>query len=103
MEERKEVNEMCDVPDDILKRLQKDVSDIKTALLGNQYNDSGLIKRQCDTETKLRTLKTKQEEDVHSLNNKLDRVYWTAGGISFGISFIIGVILFVINFLKIKG
>jgi uncharacterized lipoprotein YehR (DUF1307 family) len=100
MEERKEINKMCDVPDDILKQLQKDVSDIKTALLGNQYNESGLIKRQCENELKLKSLKSKQEEDSNKINNRIDRIYWTAGGISFGVSFIIGVILFIINFIK---
>lgn len=95
----KEIDEMCNVPDEILLRLQKDVSEIKTALLGNEYNDSGLIKRQCETEDKLKRLKEKQELDNNKTNNRVDKVYWTAGGISFGVSFIISVILFVLNLL----
>ena len=82
------------IPNDIIKNLQtdvtdtrKDVSEIKSALLGNEYNPDGLIKRQCNTEERL----TKAE-------GKINKIFWTAAGISGGVSFIIGVITLILKF-----
>jgi hypothetical protein len=97
MGDKHEVNEMCNVPDDILLTLQQDVREIKTALLGNQYNDTGLIKRQCDSETEMKAIKERNEKEFNKMSSRIDRIYWTAGGISFGVSFIISIILFILN------
>lgn len=91
------VNEMCNVPDDILLTLQKDVREIKTALLGNEYNDTGLIKRQCDSETEVKSLKERIEKELNKISSRIDRIYWTAGGISFGVSLIISIVIFILN------
>jgi hypothetical protein len=67
--ERK-VNEMCNVPDQILALLQKDVAEIKLALLGNEYNPtSGLVYRTAEAERQLERLR-----------NRIDRMMWTVGG-----------------------
>lgn len=89
------------VPNDVIKSLQedmsktkedmsvtrKDVNEIKNALLGNEYNPDGLIKRQCNTEERL----TKAE-------GKINKIFWTVAGISGGVSFIIGVITLILRF-----
>jgi len=89
------------VPNDVIKGLQedisktkedmsvtrKDVSEIKTALLGNEYNPDGLIKRQCNTEERL----TKAE-------GKIDKIFWTAAGISGGVSGLIGIVALILKF-----
>ena len=83
------------IPNDIIKNLQtdvtdtrKDVSEIKSALLGNEYNPDGLIKRQCNTEERL----TKAE-------GKIDKIFWTAAGISGGVSGLIGIVALVLKFI----
>jgi len=88
-----ENNEMY-IPNDIIKNLQtdvtdtrKDVSEIKNALLGNEYNPDGLIKRQCNTEERL----TKAE-------GKIDKIFWTAAGISGGVSGLIGIVALILKF-----
>jgi hypothetical protein len=88
-----ENNEMY-IPNDIIKNLQtdvtdtrKDVSEIKSALLGNEYNPDGLIKRQCNTEERL----TKAE-------GKIDKIFWTAAGISGGVSGLIGIVALILKF-----
>lgn len=82
------------IPNDIIKNLQtdvtdtrKDVSEIKSALLGNEYNPDGLIKRQCNTEERL----TKAE-------GKIDKIFWTAAGISGGVSGLIGIVALILKF-----
>ena len=82
------------IPNDIIKNLQtdvtdtrKDVSEIKNALLGNEYNPDGLIKRQCNTEERL----TKAE-------GKIDKIFWTAAGISGGVSGLIGIVALILKF-----
>lgn len=62
--------EMCNVPDDILKRLQEDVSAIKVALLGNEYNPAGGLL--CRT--------TDLEQQVEKLRVRYDKMMWTASG-----------------------
>lgn len=82
------------IPNEIIKNLQtdvtdtrKDVSEIKSALLGNEYNPDGLIKRQCNTEERL----TKAE-------GKIDKIFWTAAGISGGVSGLIGIVALILKF-----
>ena len=82
------------IPNDIIKNLQtdvtdtrKDVSEIKSALLGNEYNPDGLIKRQCNTEERL----TKAEGNI-------DKIFWTAAGISGGVSGLIGIVALILKF-----
>jgi len=82
------------IPNEIIKNLQtdvtdtrKDVSEIKNALLGNEYNPDGLIKRQCNTEERL----TKAE-------GKIDKIFWTAAGISGGVSGLIGIVALILKF-----
>lgn len=82
------------IPKEIIKSLQvdvtdtrKDVSEIKSALLGNKYNPDGLIKRQCNTEERL----TKAE-------GRIDKIFWTAAGISGGVSGLIGIVALILKF-----
>lgn len=96
----KPCKEVCNVPDEILKQLQEDVGEIKAALLGNKYNDAGLIKKHAEVEENYKRLKEHHDKDITIINSKLDKINWTAGGISAGVSFIIGIVLFV---LKITG
>lgn len=64
--------EMCEVSDNILAALQKDVAEIKVALLGNEYNPAGgLLYRTADLERK-----------TASLQAKYDKAFWTASGIA---------------------
>jgi len=45
---------MCNIPDDILEKLQKDISEIKVALLGNEYNpEGGLLYRTKENEDEI--------------------------------------------------
>lgn len=61
---------MCNVPDQILSILQKDIAEIKLALLGNEYNPTaGLVYRTAEAERQLERLR-----------NRVDRILWTAGG-----------------------
>lgn len=97
MSEKHESNDMCNVGDDILLILQQDIREIKTALLGNQYNDTGLIKRQLESEAVVKILKEKNSLEINKLSSRIDRILWTAGGISFGVSFIISIVIFILN------
>ena len=66
----KSQREMCTVPDQILALLQKDVAEIKLALLGNEYNPtSGLVYRTAEA-----------ERQIERLKNRIDRLMWTAAG-----------------------
>lgn len=44
-EEKEIQEEMCNIPDGIIKTLKDDVAEIKTALLGSKYQKKGLIER----------------------------------------------------------
>ena len=64
----KQIKEMCNVPDQILAILQKDIAEIKLALLGNEYNPtSGLVHRMGEVE----------KENIY-LKAKIDRIYTTS-------------------------
>ena len=80
---------MCNVPDNILALLQKDVAEIKVALLGNEYNpQGGLLYRTADLECKLEKLQTRYE-----------KMMWTAGGAGAAVSFIIGMLMVILDHL----
>jgi hypothetical protein len=83
---------MCTIPDSVLITLQKDIAEIKTALLGNEYNpEGGLL---CRT--------TELEKELEKLRNRYDKMMWTAGGVGAGISFIVSILVFVFDKLIIK-
>lgn len=61
---------MCNIPDSVLEQLRSDVSEIKVALLGNEYNPAGgLLCRTSEIEKELLTLKA-----------RYDRMIWTVAG-----------------------
>jgi hypothetical protein len=60
---------MCSVPDNILEILQKDISEIKVALLGNEYNPAGGLL--CRT--------SEVEKEVAKLKNRYEKIMWTVG------------------------
>lgn len=71
------IKEMCNVPDQILFILQKDIAEIKVALLGNEYNPAGgLLYRTSDIEQQLNAVHTELER----MKNKYDRIIWTVAG-----------------------
>lgn len=83
----KENTKVCEVSDKVLEQLQKDIAEIKIALLGNEYNPtSGLISRMSEVE----------QENI-KLRNKLDRIVWTAGGAAFVLSFLFNVFMIWFN------
>lgn len=68
---------MCNIPDDILEKLQKDISEIKVALLGNEYNpEGGLLYRMKEAEHYQLCL----NEKISKLEDRLNKVFWTAAG-----------------------
>ena len=69
--------EMCNVPDQILALLQKDIAEIKVALLGNEYNPAGgLLYRVAELEKQLDDMQGEAER----MKNKYDRILWTVAG-----------------------
>ncbi len=63
-------NDMINVSDNILAILQQDIAEIKSALLGNEYNPSGgLLNRT-----------TYLEKELDKLKMRYDRMLWTVGG-----------------------
>jgi len=76
---------MCNIPDDILEKLQKDVGDIRVALLGNEYNpEGGILCRTKQNEEELQKLKQK----VQAQQDKFNKVVWTGIGVGSGAGFI---------------
>lgn len=64
------IKDMNNVSDQILAKLQKDIEEIKLALLGNEYNPTaGLVYRTTEAERQLEKLRT-----------RMDRIIWTASG-----------------------
>jgi len=62
--------EMSNVSEDILAILQKDIAEIKGALLGNEYNPGGgLLNRTAYL-----------EKELDKLRMRYDRMLWTVGG-----------------------
>lgn len=61
----KEIKEMYTVPDSVLATLQKDIAEIKTALLGNEYNPAGgLLCRTTELEKEFEKLKLRYEKTM---------------------------------------
>lgn len=68
---------MCNIPDEILEKLQKDISEIKVALLGNEYNpEGGLLFRMKESENYQLCL----NEKIAKLEERVNKVFWTAAG-----------------------
>lgn len=79
--------EMCNVADNILETLQKDIAEIKVALLGNEYNPTaGLLYRMTEAEKQLEKLRT-----------RFDRIIWTAIGVASALSVIFNLIMAYFN------
>ena len=76
-----EINkEMCNIPDNILALLQKDVAEIKVALLGNEYNpQGGLLYRTAVLEKLVETIEEKHDREIQILKDKYNRILWTTG------------------------
>ena len=71
----------------VLLALQKDIQEIKAALLGNEYNpEGGLLCRTASVERELDRLK-----------NRYEKMMWTAAGAGTGASFVIAVIVWIIE------
>lgn len=71
---------MCNIPDEILSVLQKDIAEIKVALLGNEYNPSGgLLYRTALIEKELRSLEDKHNSEFEALKDKYNKIIWTVG------------------------
>lgn len=82
---------MCNIPDDILEKLQKDISEIKVALLGNEYNpEGGLLYRMKETEHYQMCL----NDRIAKLEDRLNKVFWTAAG---GAGVIAALLTFIFN------
>jgi len=85
-----EGKDMANVPDSVLLHLQKDVAEIKSALLGNEYSSHrGLIYRQACT-----------EKNLDAVTNKVNKILWTAAGISAAVSVIFGAVMIIVNIAK---
>jgi len=52
-----DTDEMYNIPNGIIKMLKDDIAEIKTALLGNEYQHKGLIERVKDLEDEVYKLK----------------------------------------------
>jgi len=79
--------EMCNVPDKILAQLQNDVAEIKTALLGNEYNPTGgLLFRTTDVEKR-----------IECLEKRIDKAYYLLVGASAAVSFIVNLLAWIIT------
>lgn len=89
--EKKE-GKMCDMPNHILAKLQSDIAEIKTALLGNEYNPSGGLL--CRT--------TEVEKELEKLRSRYDKMIWTAGGAGAAISFLVSILMFIFDKIILK-
>ena len=89
-EENKVSPEFLQLQQDVAETKQ-DVSEIKTALLGNKYSENrGLVYRQALT-----------EKNLDSLTNKVNKILWTAAGISAAVSGVFGLVMIVVNVAKV--
>jgi len=75
--------DMCNIPDEILARLQSDIAEIKVALLGNEYNPTGGLL--CRT--------TELEGEVAKLKNRYDKIMWMVVGASSIIAFVFNLLI----------
>lgn len=80
----KRIKQICTVPDNILELLQKDIAEIKVALLGNEYNPhAGLLYRTTELEKEVEVLRSKLEVQ----SNKFNRIVWTGIGVGTAVGF----------------
>lgn len=85
----KKIKDMCQISDKVLEQLQKDIAEIKVALLGNEYNPTGgLLFRTTHLEKCLEII----ERDVSRMNRKYDKIIWTAIGAGGVVSTIITIL-----------
>ena len=79
----KERMNMSNVSDNVLEILQKDIAEIKQALLGNEYNPtSGLVYRTAEA-----------ERQIEKLRVRFDRMLWTASGAAIILSIVFNLIM----------
>lgn len=72
----KRIKEVCNIPDEILSLLQKDIAEIKVALLGNEYNPAGgLLYRTSHLEQVLDDTK----RELETVKRKYDKIIWSVG------------------------
>lgn len=78
---------MCNVPDTVLEVLQRDVAEIKVALLGNAYNPSGgLLSRTAELEKEFEKMKLRYQ-----------KLLWTAAGAGTVLGIIFNVVFQIVN------
>jgi hypothetical protein len=74
---------MCDISDQVLETLQKDIAEIKVALLGNEYNPhAGLLYRT-----------TQLEVELNKLRAQYNRMIWTVAGAGAVIAIVVNLIM----------
>ena len=74
---------------EFLQKIWNEVHTIKKALLGDEYNEYGVIKRLADAEI-----------EIEKLNNFKNKIIYTAVGVSISIGTAFTVINYLINNLK---
>lgn len=85
---------MCNIPDEILEKLQKDISEIKVALLGNEYNpEGGLLYRTKHNEDEIVCLRDR----IAKLEEKFNKVVWITTGAAGAMTIIWNVIAWLIE------
>jgi hypothetical protein len=86
----KQIKDTNNVSDQILAKLQKDIAEIKTALLGNEYNPhGGLLYRTTELECKLEKLQA-----------KYDKAMWTSGGAAIVIAVVANLVMWLFDVWK---
>jgi hypothetical protein len=73
--------EMCNIPDKILEQLQKDVAEIKTALIGNEYNPTGGLLHRTQV----------LERRVEDLEKRIDKAFYILVGASAVVSALVNI------------
>lgn len=77
------IKDMNNVSDQILAKLQKDIEEIKLALLGNEYNPTaGIVYRMAES-----------ERQIERLRVRFDRMLWTASGAAIILSIVFNLIM----------
>lgn len=73
---------MKTIPDEVWEKMQGDIAEIKTALLGNEYNPYGALHQIKE-----------HEKTLVELTTRVNRMMWTAGAIGATAGFLISFIL----------
>jgi len=83
----KNIKTMCNIPDKTLEILQRDIAEIKIALLGNKYNPTGGL-----------LCRTNQiEEELNNLKRKYEKTLAYAAGAAAGVSIIITLVAYILD------